>query len=71
MKAFILTALLLAAGAVGAQEKQLLCKYDGMVTLEEPGFWLLSKQDKSWYKIVGVEVVKSYRPTDGEVCVYR
>ncbi len=71
MKTLVLAALLLFAGGAFAQEKQLVCKFDGMVTLEEPGFWLLSKQDKSWYKIQGVDVVKSYRPTDGEVCVYQ
>lgn len=71
MKTVLIAALALAASLAWAQEKQLICTYDGMVTLEEPGFWLQSKQDKSWYKIVGVDVVKSYRPTDGEVCVYR
>lgn len=71
MKTALIAALMLAAGMACAQEKQLICTYDGMVTLEEPGFWLQSKQDKSWYKIVGPDVVKSYRPTNGEVCVYK
>lgn len=71
MKFALIAWLMLTAGTVLAQEKQLVCTYDGMVTLEEPGFWLQSKQDKSWYKIQGVNVVKSYRPTEGEVCVYK
>jgi hypothetical protein len=71
MKTALIALLMLAAVMVYAQEKQLICTYDGMVTLEEPGFWLQSKKDKGWYKIVGVDVVKSYRPTEGEVCAYR
>mgnify|MGYP001271692662 CR=1 FL=1 len=71
MKNLILACLMLAATSAWAQEKQLICTYDGMVTLEEKGFWLQSKQDKSWYKIQGVNVVKSYRPTEGEICVYK
>ncbi len=71
MRSFIMTLLMFAAASAWAQEKQLVCVFDGMVTLEESGFWLQSKQDKSWYKIQGLDVVKSYRPTDGEVCVYK
>jgi hypothetical protein len=62
---------LLMATSAWSQEKLLICKYDGMITLEEPGFWLLSKQDKSWYKIQGADVIKSYRPTEGEICIYQ
>lgn len=71
MKTALIALMVLASFSAFAQEKQLICEYEGSVTLEEPGFWLQSKKDKSWYKIEGVEVVKSYRPTDGEVCVYR
>jgi len=58
-----------ASGAM-AEEKYLTCTYQGMVTMHEAGFWLQSKKDNGWYQIDGVNVVKSYRPTTGEVCVY-
>lgn len=62
--------LILACSSAWAEDKKLICKYEGTVTMEESGFWLQSKQDKNWYKIDGTGVVKSYRPTQGEVCVY-
>lgn len=44
MKTALIALMVLASFSAFAQEKQLICEYEGSVTLEEPGFWLQSKK---------------------------